>query len=129
MTVISIVIQTFAIKVIMLILITNTTHNHTNIKYLLVNINLICASVCFFLYVIIIFKASENLVTDKDKLSRTVRTNEYDLPTVKAGDDVNSHTVKQNNYDAKFLIDAIESPFKCKLIRQIYILFILNVIF
>ena len=80
-------------------------------------------SVCF-LYVIIIFKASEYLVTDKDKLSRTVRTNEYDLPTVKDGDDVNSHTVKQNNYDAKFLIDAIESPFKCKLIRQIYIVYI-----
>ena len=78
---------------------------------------------------IIIFKASEYLVTDKVKLSRTVQTNEYDLPTVKAGDFVNSHTVKQNNYDANFLIDAIESPFKCKLISQIYILFILNVIF
>ena len=87
-------------------------------------------SVCFFLYVIIIFKASENLVTDKDKLSRTVRTNEYDLPTVKAVNFVNNHTVKQDNYDDNSkLVDSIESPFKCKLICQIYILFILNVIF
>ena len=82
-----------------------------------------CLIVC--LYVIIIFKASEYLVTDQVKLSRTVQTNNYDLPAVKAGDFVNNYTAKQNNYSTNSKpIDAIEKPLKCKLICQIYIIYI-----
>ena len=57
-----------------------------------------CKCLIVFLYVIIIFKASEYLVTDMVKLSRTVQTDDYDLPAVKAGDFVHNYTAKQNNY-------------------------------
>ena len=82
-----------------------------------------CLIVC--LYVIIIFKASEYLVTNQAKLTRTVQTYDYNLPAVKAGDFVHNYTAKQNNYITNSkLVGSIEKPLKCKLICQIYIIYI-----